>query len=221
MITSAMEYVEAIEHLPAGGVLIFYEASWNDYEQLLAQLGEGYAVRVSYDEGRLEIVSPSPKHEKYKDLLLHLARCVANETGGDMESLGSTTFKRERRAQGAEPDACFYVQHAAAVIGKDTIDLDVDPPPDVVVEIDIAHRSTGKFSIYAGLGVPEIWRYDGRKAQIYRLQEQGYVETATSDAFPVLTGEVLSQFIEKGKTVGQSAALQWLREWLRTRRPGK
>ena len=87
--------------------------------------------------------------------------------------------------KGAEPDGSFYVQNADAIIGKRRIDLSVDPPPDVVVEIDITSESLSKFPIYAAFGVPEIWRYDGRAAQIYHLVNQSYVETDASLAFPV------------------------------------
>lgn len=221
MITQAETYIDAIEHLPSGSTLIVPEVSWSDYEQLLAELGEGYAVRVSYDQGRLEIMSPSAKHEKYKELILRLAYCIADETGCDLESFGSTTFKEEQVAKGAEPDTCFYVQHAAAMRDKEVIDLSTDPPPDVVVEVDISHSSLGKFAFYASLGVPEIWRYDGKRLQIYHLMPQGYVEASASRAFPFLSRDVLSQFLERGKTAGQSATLRAFREWLRTHRPAR
>jgi Uma2 family endonuclease len=216
MTTQTGNYLNAIAHLPAGGTLILGDVPWSEYEQLLADLGEGYAVRVSYDQGRLEITTPSSKHEKYKELILRLADTAADELGCDLDSFGSTTFKLEQLAQGVEPDTCFYVQHAASVTGKDRIDLRTDPPPDVVVEIDVVQKSMSKFSVYASLGVPELWRYDGRRLQVYHLTEQGYVEAPASRALVVLTSDVLSVFLERAKTEPQRAVLKSFREWLRT-----
>jgi Uma2 family endonuclease len=117
-----------------------------------------------------------------------------------------------------EPDTCFYVQHAASVTGKDRIDLTTDPPPDVVVEIDVVQKSMSKFPIYASLGVPEQWRYDGRRLQVYHLTEQGYVEAPASRPLAALTSDVLSRFLERGKREPQRAVLKSFREWLRTQR---
>ncbi len=219
MTTQTANYLNAIAHLPAGGTLILGDVPWSEYEQLLADLGESYAVRVSYDQGRLEIVTPSSKHEKYKELILRLADTAADELGCELESFGSTTFKLEQLAKGVEPDTCFYVPHAASVTGKDRIDLRTDPPPDVVVEIDVVQKSMRKFAIYASLGVPELWRYDGRRLHVYHLTEQGYVEAPASRALAALTGEVLSRFLERGKTESQRAVLKSFREWLRSQRP--
>ena len=131
-----------------------------------------------------------------------------------VETRGSATFKQKRKAKGVEPDECFYVQNAGRVIGKRQIDLDVDPPPDIVVEIDI-NESLSKFPLYAALGVPELWRYDGQHAQIYGLAGQTYIEVLASRAFPILTGNALGQYIEQSKTEGQSAALVKFRQWVR------
>jgi Uma2 family endonuclease len=208
---------DAIKHLPAGGTLILTDVPWEAYEQLLAELGDGYSVRISYYRGRLEIMSPSMKHEKLKDLIQNLAVMAADEAGLALESCGSTTFKQEQLAQGVEPDTCFYIKNAARMTGKDQVDLTVDPPPDVVVEVDVSHESSFKFDLYAGMGVPEFWRYDGRRVQIYHLTGQAYSVQPASRALPALTGDVLSQFLEQAKAEGQSAARQSFRAWLRDR----
>jgi len=207
-------YANAIAHLPAGGTLILHDVSWEDYEQLLADLGASSGVRVSYENGRLEIMSPSLAHEVYKDLILYMARLVAEEMDVMLESGGSTTFKDQRLAQGAEPDNCFYVQNASRIIGKSNIDLVVDPPPDIIVEIDVSHESTAKLSFYASIGAPELWRYDERRLRIYRLSERRYIETEASSALPVITSNALTTFLEQCKTDGQSKTLRSFREWL-------
>ncbi|MGH9389579.1 MAG: Uma2 family endonuclease, partial [Vicinamibacteria bacterium] len=139
MSTLAASALDAIEHLPPGSTLILPEVSWAAYEQLLSDLGEGYGIRIHYDQGKLSILSPSAKHEKCKELVLRIVDTIADELGCELESFGSTTFQRQDLGKGAEPDTCFYVQNAAAVTGKTELDLAVDPPPDVVVEIDVAH----------------------------------------------------------------------------------
>ncbi len=212
-------YLDAAERMPEGGMIVAPDVSWEEYELLLDELGDRNRFRVSYDQGRLEIMSPSAKHEKYKDMLLRLADIIADELDCDLESFGSTTFKRASEEQGAEPDTSFYVQNAERVAGKDHIDLATDPPPDVIAEIDIARGSSGKLETYAGLGVPEVWQYDERKLRIRHLTEQGYVEAPVSRVFPFLTGDVLTRFLERSKTEKQRTVLKSFRQWVRAHRP--
>lgn len=122
-----------------------------------------------------------------------------------------------RKAKGAEPDTSFYVQNAARIIGKRQIDLESDPPPDVVVEIDVSNTSSSKFPIYAALGVPEIWLYDGRETRFYQLAGRTYQETPRGLAFPALTAVALAEFLAESKTPGQSAALAAFRRRLSSR----
>ena len=213
--TQQTNYLDAIERLPVGRTLTFSDVSWEEYEQLLSDLGDSSGSRVTYDEGRLEIVSPSSNHEMYEELILLIAHVIGAETGCDVESRGSTTFKQKSLAKGAEPDTCFYVKNASQIIGRLKIDLSVDPPPDIAVEIDVSHRSKTKLAIYERFGVPEVWRYDERRLRIYELTPQGYVESAASLTFPFLTCEVLTDLLERSKTMGQSAVLRSFREWLR------
>jgi Uma2 family endonuclease len=217
--THTADYLEAIEHLPAGATLHLQRVGWDEYEQFLAELVDRAGLRVSYDQGRLEIVSPLPEHEEYKGFIYSLARIVSEEMGINLETRGSATLKREREARGAEPDESFYVQNAARVIGKRQIDLTVDPPPDIVVEIDLTTESLRKFAIYAALGVPEIWRYDGQRAQMYQLVDGAYVEAPASRSFATLTPDALTEFLEQSKTQGQSVALHEFRRWVQMRKP--
>ena len=215
MSTQTASYIEAIEHLPKGAILRVPHVSWQDCEQFLADLGDDYHVRVSYACGWLEIMSPLPEHEEFADVVLGIAREITRELGVKLEARGSMTIRSAWQAQGAEPDTCFYVQNAARIIGKRSLDFNTDPPPDIVVEIDVTNASQAKFPIYAALGVPEIWRYDGSQVYFYRLSDAQYVETVHSRAFPFLTGAVLAQFIEQSKTAGQDAALDAARAWVR------
>src|SRR4030095_4254503 len=167
MSVSPIDYVEAIANLPAGARLCADDVSWEEYENLLADLGESYSVRIFYDRGRMEIMAPGSAHERPKSSINRLITALGDELDIDVESLGSTTLKVELKAKGAGPDDCFYVQNASLIIGKQDLDLMHDPPPDIVIEIDRTSTSLDKFAIYAALGVPEIWRVTGRKVQFY------------------------------------------------------
>ena len=212
MLAQTEIYLDAIEHLPSGATLRLRDVSWDEYEELLAQMENKPGYRVSYDRGRLEIMSPRADHEKPKEFILVLARVLAEETDTTLETLGSTTYRRRKKLKGAEPDTSFYVQNAARVIGRRVLDLEVDPPPDVVVEIDTTNESLSKFSIYAALGVPEIWLYDGNKMLFYQLTEQHYTEIPRSRAFPLLAAEAVTKFLERSQTEGQTAALRAFRQ---------
>jgi Uma2 family endonuclease len=217
MSTRSEPYVHAIDHLPAGAILVFPQISWEEYESLLEDLVDRPGIRVSYDDGRLEIMSPSPEHKAYKDLILRMAQALSEELDVPLETRGSATWKRRTIAKGVEPDACFYVANAHRVIGKGTIDLESDPPPDVVVEIDATNESISTFPIYAALGVPEIWRYDTRRVQMYELTGAAYLEASVSRFFPGLTCTMLLESLELSKTRGQSEALAAFRQRTRAR----
>lgn len=180
--------------------------SWDDYEHLLDELAEWPGVRVSYHHGRLEIMSPTFEHEQYKSSISRMAHILSEVMDLPLEAAGATTYKQEP-FQGSEPDESFYVKNAHAIIGKSRIDLSVDPPPDIVVEVDITNESLSKFPIYAAFGVPEIWRYDGKQVEIYHLVAQSYVTSEESLSFPLLTAQAMTDFLEQSKTEGQSVAL--------------
>jgi len=145
-------------------------------------------------------------------------RELAEEMGIDVRNFGSTTFRREDLARGFEPDSCFYIQHEADISGKPTIDLTIDPPPDLVIEVDITSGSLAKLPIYVQVGVPEIWRYDGQRLRIYILTTEGYIESDTSLALPLLTGQRLSEALVQSKTVKRTTLLRSFRTWVRQER---
>jgi len=207
MSTRSAEYLEAIDHLPVGATLVFRQVSWERYEELLEDLADRPGLRVSYDEGRLEIMSPLLEHEEYKDSIYRFVCVFAEELGITLETRGSATWKRRKLRKGSEPDTCFYVANAERIIGRRKIDLESDPPPDVVVEIETTNESLMKFPIYAALGVPEIWRYDGKQTQFYELAGPTYAEVSVSSFFPALTEQLLTEFLDLSKTQGQTKAL--------------
>ena len=217
MSTRAADYLEAIEHLPEGATLVIHQVDWDDYEKLLEDVSGRPGLRVSYDCGRLEIMSPLPEHEEYARFIEGLVRILSEEFDLTVQSYGGATWRRQKLAKGAEPDCCYYVRNAGRVIGKRKFDLDSDPPPDIVVEVDITNESLSKFAIYAALSVPEIWRYDGNKAQIYELSVSGYREVSESQFFSQLTPKMLADSLMQSKSEGQTAALRSFRQQLQKR----
>jgi Uma2 family endonuclease len=224
--TPTSEYIQAVEHLPEGAMLVFTGWTWEQYEELLEALErDPRGVRVSYDDGRLEIVSPSRRHERISRLILLLVHQFCGDRELALEPYGAATWRRKAVRKGAEPDECFYVgATASAIIGKPDIDLDVDPPPDLAVEVDIAHGSIGKLGIYAALGVSEVWRYADDAVRFYRLERGQYIAITVSGLLPGLTPEMVLEMVTQGLRAGQAAALAAFRKRLRTRprrKPGR
>ncbi len=200
--------------VPPGQRVILLGVIWQEFEAILEELGEHRATRLAYSEGTLEMRMPLPEHEKAKVILGDLVKILLEELGIDCECFGSTTFKRQDMAQGIEPDDSFYIRNYASMIGKERIDLTVDPPPDLAIEVDVTSRT--QLSAYEALGVPELWRYQYRRLQISVLQDGKYVEFDFSPTFPKLPIiDIISQYVEQGRTQGRSAALKAFRQWAR------
>ncbi|MFN6540873.1 MAG: Uma2 family endonuclease [Nostoc sp. EkiNYC01] len=185
------------------------DISWQTYENLLTELSVNRRLRLTYNRGTLEIMVPSPEHERYKKVAARFVETIAEELKVRIECLGSTTFKRPELS-GAEPDECFYIENINFIRGKKRIDLAQDPPPDLVVEIDITSSSKNRFQVYADMGVPEIWRYDGKDFTINVLQNQRYISVEESLAFPNLPLTEISNFLAQ---VGEKDYLELVKEF--------
>ncbi len=214
--SKAENLVEMIELMPVDSVLTQHGVSWDEYEELLETVGDASGLRISYDEGRLQIMTLSQRHERYSTLIGRMVDRVSRVLRIKVLFYGSTTMKKQLKQKGVEPDACFYVQNAALVGTKDEIDFNVDPPPDIVVEVDLHHDSLSKFPIYAALGVPEAWRYDGDSLKIYQLRDEQYLASEASLSLPHLTGAVLTEFLARSPKQDQYDILLAFEEWLKT-----
>jgi Uma2 family endonuclease len=198
--------------------MVLDNVSWRTYESLLADYRDRSVPHFSYDRGLLEIMSPSTPHERDNRTIALLAEIVAEELGINVIDVGSMTFKRRDLEQGFEPDSSFYIQHEAVVRERTQIDLAVDPPPDLVIEIEVSHPAIAKLPMFAAMGIPEVWRFDGERIVILRLEGGTYHETAKSLAFPFLTGEVVTRFLVESRTLKRTAWTGALREWVRGER---
>ena len=193
---------------------VLEDASWELYEKLLRDIGDR-PIRVTYDQGRMEIMSPLPEHERPKRAIGRMIEMLAFETNLPMISLGSTTFRQKDKAKGLEPDECFYFRNEAKVRGRKRLDLRRDPPPELVVEIDVTSRSVPRQPIYASLGVPEIWRYDSARVQCLHLISGTYHPRKMSLVFPFLEPARLGQFLNELPDRDDTSILRGFTEWVR------
>ena len=188
---------------------------WSTYEALLADTRQASGTRIFFDRGELEIVTPSPLHERIGHLLGRFIDSVSLEKGIPVRGQGATTWRRRDLGRGFEADLCYYVGHEISVRGKDAIDLARDPPPDLIVEIDISRSSEGRRSMYAAFGIPELWHNDGERTEFRVLGENGYTTTERSLAFPFLLSSDIDRFLARRNTTDETTLLAEFRDWVR------
>ncbi|MEL6440394.1 MAG: Uma2 family endonuclease [Cyanobacteria bacterium J06621_8] len=199
--------------LKPGQQLLLQDISWANFEEILLDLGEHRSSRISYSSGALEIMVPLPEHEKHKEVIGDMVKILLEHQEQDFESLASTTFKNQQMNQAVEADACFYIKNYQAIIGKDRLDLTLDPPPDLAIEIDITNRT--RFNNYLLLKVPELWRYTKGSFKIYLLTGDRYQESPSSLNFPdIPIVGLIERYVAQAKTQGRSKAIRAFRQWI-------
>lgn len=199
-----------------GQQLLLKDVSWQMYENILEELGESRAAKINYSQGILEIMTPLPEHEDDKEVIGDLVKALLEELNIEFRTLGSTTYKNEQMSGGIEADQCFYIQNEIAIRGKKRIDLSIDPPPDLAIEIDITSRT--RLDNYEALGVPELWRYDGQSLEINVLKSGKYINSNISRNFPSFPlVNVIHQYVEQSKIEGRNATIKAFRSWVRLR----
>ncbi|MCY7322119.1 MAG: Uma2 family endonuclease [Phormidesmis sp. CAN_BIN36] len=200
--------------IPPGQRVVLQDITWQEFERVLEELGEHRAARIAYENGLLEIMAPLPEHEDNKEIIGDLIKDLLEELDVEFRSLGSTTYKSEAMMKGIEPDQCFYIQNEPAIRGKKRLDLSIDPPPDLALEIDVTSRTHR--SIYAALKVPELWRFENGTLQINILRHDRYEESPESSIFPNLPlSEAIPQYLRESKIVGRNKALKAFRQWVK------
>lgn len=198
---------------------VLYDVSWYGYEKILEGIGDRNQLRVTYDRGTLELMSPLPIHEVYKMFFGYLFTVLYEELDLPGQAFGSTTFRREDVARGLEPDQCYYLASAARLRSWREIDLNIDPPPDLAIEIEISRTVVDRIGIYAALGVPEIWACNVEGLRVLSLRPDAtYEERPDSVLLPFMPMDELLPFAEQNMGVGVDAAfLRKLRSWVRSR----
>jgi len=172
--------------------------TWDAYQQILHALPNSRGIRLTYDQGTLEIAMPLEDHEFALRLIERFIVILVAEMGMKIKTMGSTTMDRKELDRGAEPDCAYYIQNQAQVAGR-TVDLSQDPPPDLVVEVDITNTDIAKDRLYAAMGVAEFWRYNGQSWRIFQLQGEGYQECDRSPTFNWVKKDDLYQFLEQAQ----------------------
>jgi Uma2 family endonuclease len=197
-----------------GQKIYLHDINWQELEDILIELGEKRATRIAYYHGELEIRMPLPEHERIKVLISNLLVILLEELDLEWESLGSTIFKNPLMKAGIEPDDCFYLKNCQAIVGKKRLDLSVDPPPDLAIEVDLT--SPTQISAYKYLGVTEIWQYKSNKLAIFVLTEGEYIESNVSVLFPSIPiVEGISQILDRSNEILMSEARKEFRQWVR------
>lgn len=165
---------------------VLWNLGWDAYEHIVEALQEQH-VRSTYDRGDLELMSPLPIHELIKVWFGHFMLALSLELQFRYQSLAQTTFRCRDRDRGLEPDDCYYLASLEKVADWTTLNLDRDPPPDLALEVDVTTSCLDRMGVYAGLGIPEVWRFDGERWHIHLLGADGtYGESASSAALPYL-----------------------------------
>jgi Uma2 family endonuclease len=213
-LAARQNFYRVVERMPEDTVVTFHDVSWEEYEDLLERVGEARGLRISYGEGTMQVVTFSTEHEAYSEFISGMMSMLSVRLRINICFFGSSTIRKKQRRKGKEPDKCFYVQTAPLLGNRQKLDFEKDPPPDVAVEIDIHHASRDKFTIYAGLGVPEVWLYDGKQLTIHLLRGSRYVKATASQALPMLTSAVLTEFLTRMREDGEFQAMLAFEEWL-------
>jgi len=202
----------------ADDCVILLHVKWDTYEHLLGDDEERRIPRMTYDHGVLELVTPSKPHEVDAATITRIVDIVAAVLGIPIQSTASTTFRRQDLERGFEPDASFYIQNEPRVRNRRQVDLTVDPPPDVVLEMEMSRSALDKLPLFASMGIPEVWRCDGQRVTILLLEQDGYRESSSSQSLPVLTSEDLTRFLAESRTMLSPDWFQAVSDWAWERR---
>ena len=206
--------------LPATQSLLLDGVDWITYTRLLRALDNRPSIRLTYDRGSLEIMTLTHEHESYAHLLGRFVVVLTEEFGLPIKGGGSTTFRRRKRRKGLEADESYWIANEPLVRGKDSIDLRIDPPPDLALEIDVSHSSLNRLAIYAALRVPEVWRREGETLVCYLLGNDGkYAVNTTSRVFPGLAPADLMRFLTLRGQMDENALVRQFRAWIRQQFP--
>jgi Uma2 family endonuclease len=197
--------------------LVLNDVDWRTYQRLLRALDERPALRLTYDRGTLELMTISFEHELHNRFLSRLVVVLTEELDMPLKEGGTTTLRRRRRKRGLEPDSCFWIANEDKVRLKVRIDLRTDPPPDLAIEADVSHSSLNRMAIYAALGVPEVWRYDGQTLTFHILGADGRYVAGPSRAFPTLLPDEITVFLPLRQQLDDNAVVRQFRAWVRQR----
>lgn len=203
------------KEMPSESRFLLNGVPWIAYLSL-RDAEENDHIRMTYDHGALEMMSPSKRHEQLANLLGRLVEAWAEETGVDLQSCRTMTLRREDVERGLESDNCYYIQNEPVMRARTELDLTEDPPPDLAIEVDLGRPALDRSALYAAFGVPELWRYNGRELSIFRLDAQGrYVLAAASEALSGFPIEQATRVVQRLGAASDSVMAKSFRDWVR------
>lgn len=205
------------------GSVVLEGIDWRTYSRLLRIFAERPRVRLTYDRGSLEILSPVLGHNDDGRFLGDLVYVLTDELDLPLKRGGSTRMRRQLRRRGIEADECFWIANAALMKGKRRLNLRTDPPPDLAIEVDVSRSSLDRLAIYAALKVPEVWRLEGESLTFYVLGPDGtYLVADKSQSFPLLGSDIVLQFLARAREAGdENPVLKEFRQWVRQVKSGQ
>jgi Uma2 family endonuclease len=202
--------------IPASRRMVLHDIDWKTYTRLLRVFAERPGIRLAYDRGDLEMMSPLHEHESDADFLGRMVVVLTEELGYPLKAGRSTTFRRRKQQRGIEPDHSYWIASEPRVRGKRRINLRTDPPADLAIEVDVRSSSLDRMGIYAALRVPEVWRLDDGVLSFHLLQPNGtYQASGHSGAFPLLTPGVLMRYLVLRSQLDENAVIAQFRVWVR------
>ncbi|NES24012.1 MAG: Uma2 family endonuclease [Symploca sp. SIO3E6] len=200
---------------PAEQRTLLVNISWQTFKAMLAEMGSERLTRLAYDSGTVEIMTPLMPHENSNRLIEVFVGVLCEELGLEIKRTGSLTLARDDLWRGGEPDSSYYIQNEALVRDKEHIDLKFDPPPDLVLEVEYSRSIIDKLSLYAAMGIPEFWRYNGYVLRVYKLELGEYQESNSSLTFAPVTVKEIPKFIQESRKVGELTSTRNFRNWVR------
>ncbi len=186
---------------------------WETFVEL-AEQRRGSVPRMTYDEGVLELMSPRRQHENIGSLIGRLVETYTEILGIEVQSVASTTFKRKDLQKAFEADESYYIEHAELIRPKEEVDLTNDPPPDLVIEVEITSSAIRKLKLFAAMAVPEVWRHDGELLEMFVLENEQYKPINSSRALPGLTAATINLLLDKRFDIGETALIREFRQSL-------
>ena len=211
-----MSTIEHVVPVPEDRVMLS-GIPWEMYDQL-RESEENWGVRMTYDRGMLELMSPSRDHESIKRLIGRMIETFTEEMNIPFRSLSASTWQRRDLAKGLEADECYYILNHHRVCQRREVDLNVDPPPDLAVEVEVSRSRLSRMNIYAALGIPEVWRWRKDELRAYSLSADGsYATREFSLNLPMLRVKDLEPFLDFEVSADETAWIRRFRVWVRER----
>ncbi|MCY3011577.1 MAG: Uma2 family endonuclease [Planctomycetota bacterium] len=205
-----MSIVERIRTEPENR-MVLDNVAWETYVALADQRS-GSVPRMTYDNGVLEMMSPKREHESIGRIIGRIVETYSELMDIEIISVASVTVKRSDLSKAFEADESYYVTHAAQLLGKNDMDFEVDPPPDLVIEVELTSSTIKKMQLFAAMHVLEVWRHDGESLQMYRLLDGAYQGIESSLQLPGLTAQRINETLAQRDSIGETKLIQGFRK---------